>query len=141
MAVIVDLRQQIKDSIIKNRDKIRQLGDMEPKFQTEAAYQFATLGSREFPEFIDLVDRYFRGQEEMLLKGSGVSQERLHEMWEEAKNNVKRLNECPDHDFEPIDPEPKLGTRYRCKNCDGEISGSSYHWYLKGRKHEQVRSP
>ncbi|WP_156940159.1 hypothetical protein [Caldanaerobius polysaccharolyticus] len=45
------------------------------------------------------------------------------EIINQVKENQNKLNSCIKHDFSiDITPEKKLDKRYRCINCNGEVS-------------------
>lgn len=56
-------------------------------------------------------------------------------LWEEVKENHKKLNSCNFHEFEDITPEKKLDKKYRCKNCGGELFQTQVSYYNLGLKH------
>lgn len=63
---------------------------------------------------------------------TGQSRTRVQELWAEAKENVRRLDSCARHHFEPIGPVQPLRTRYRCGKCGGEVDSHARHWYERG---------
>lgn len=71
-----------------------------------------------------------------LSRVSGLSKEEVHAIAEKVRANVRRLNECANHAFEPIGAESLLRQRYQCKHCGGEVDASAYTWYMRGRAHE-----
>lgn len=48
-------------------------------------------------------------------------------LWEQVKENYKRLKNCPLHDFEITDKRTAV-----CKKCKGTISKINYLWYKRG---------
>ena len=56
----------------------------------------------------------------------------------EVRQNCAKLDGCPRHVFEPEHPIKPLGTRYRCKVCDGHIDGHAFHWWSRGLKDGSV---
>jgi hypothetical protein len=67
---------------------------------------------------------------------SGLKPKVVDEIWEKVKANGKALDSCAGpHDFVAIDPEKKIGVRYRCAKCGGETESSQALWYALGLKH------
>jgi hypothetical protein len=60
--------------------------------------------------------------------------ETLDKIWKQVKENSKKLDSCDLHEFERLEPK-KFGSKYKCKKCEGECSGTDYLWYLKGLEH------
>lgn len=57
-------------------------------------------------------------------------------IYEEVKANYEKLNECTLHDFSiDKDPDKKLGKRWECVNCSGQVGHSEKVWYEYGLKH------
>ena len=56
-------------------------------------------------------------------------------IWEEVKENHKKLNNCNLHYFIDITPEKPFGKKYRCKNCKGVLDGINVSYYNLGLKH------
>jgi hypothetical protein len=79
---------------------------------------------------------------DMMAGLTGLSREDMKEVWKRVQANHKRLDACPDHDFEPLPgAKPSLGglpSKYRCKRCNGQIDGVAYRWYVQGRAHEKA---
>lgn len=73
---------------------------------------------------------------EALSRISGLSQDEVQGIAEQVRANVKRLNACADHAFEPIGARQPLRQRYRCQHCSGEVDAHAYTWYMRGRAHE-----
>ena len=58
------------------------------------------------------------------------------EIWEQVKENHRKLRECPGpHDFHKIDEGKVFGPRYRCSVCQGEVCSTDYAWYRDGLEH------
>jgi hypothetical protein len=74
-----------------------------------------------------------------LSRVSGLSKEEVQAIAEQARANVRRLDACADHTFEPIGRESLLRQRYRCKHCSGEVDAHAHTWYMRGRAHEAKR--
>ena len=71
---------------------------------------------------------------------SGLKPAVVDEIWEKVKANGKALDACAGpHNFVAIDPEKKLGVRYRCARCAGEVEASQARWYALGLKHSGGR--
>lgn len=52
----------------------------------------------------------------------------------EVRENLARLQGCPEHEFEHVKGRPQLDGRYRCVHCQGEISTQCFHWFMIGLK-------
>jgi hypothetical protein len=57
------------------------------------------------------------------------------ELWNQVKENSRKLNNCKLHNFQDITPDRKIGKRYKCKNCNGELDGINVHYYERGLEH------
>lgn len=69
-------------------------------------------------------------------KITGLKKETINEVWEEVKANHAKLDACKGpHTFEPIDSTKKIGCRYRCALCGGEVDSINKSWYAKGLEH------
>lgn len=60
------------------------------------------------------------------------SKEELHKIWEEVKENLRRLRPCPRHHFKAQRDEIKLGKKEVCVNCKGEMSLTDIGVYIRG---------
>lgn len=65
----------------------------------------------------------------------------------QVKANHAKLAGCPWHEFERI-PRPddavlqaRLGDRFRCRHCHGEVDAPAYHWHQQGRRPMPVGEP
>lgn len=54
------------------------------------------------------------------------------EIFNEVKENHKKLRECKLHDFRDITLDRKINKKYQCNNCKGEINSINHSWYLRG---------
>jgi hypothetical protein len=75
---------------------------------------------------------------ETLSAVTGLSKERLEGIWEEVKENKKRLDNCTGpHEFTPNDVDGLLGTakNYKCSKCQGTITSVEHRWYERGLQH------
>lgn len=71
---------------------------------------------------------------EKIAKFTGLSQDDIKTVWEEARANAKRLDGCPGpHDFVGIGPAPQR--KHRCTVCGGEVDLHAAHWYQRGLEH------
>lgn len=67
---------------------------------------------------------------------SGLSRDEIGKIWDEVRENSKRLKECPGpHEFEKTNDGLFARADYRCKKCGGRVKGPQYHWYEEGLKH------
>ena len=57
------------------------------------------------------------------------------EIWEQVKENKNKLNSCNYHQFDDITPNLKMGKKYKCKNCGGELNSINVSYYNLGLKH------
>lgn len=78
---------------------------------------------------------------------TGLPRDEIVAIAEQVKANSQRLRACPWHEFERI-PRPddngqqaRLGDRYRCRHCQGEVDASAYHWHQQGRRPMPVAEP
>ncbi|KVN83498.1 hypothetical protein [Burkholderia ubonensis] len=76
---------------------------------------------------------------EALSRVSDLSTDEVQAIAEQARANVRRLEACADHAFEPIGSESLLRQRYRCTHCSGELDAHAHRWYMRGREHEAKR--
>jgi len=58
-------------------------------------------------------------------------------IWEEVKENKRRLDSCEGvHDFSiDIDPEKNHNKRTQCTKCKGYVWPGNLYWYNKGVEH------
>lgn len=68
---------------------------------------------------------------------SGIKRPELLSIWEQVKRNQATLDACQRHRFVRVvrDGGPRLGDKYRCEVCGGEVDASAAHWYQKGQEH------
>lgn len=52
----------------------------------------------------------------------------------EVRENHARLEACPRHEFDVIEPVKVIGNRYRCKACQGTTDSHGYFWWNRGMK-------
>lgn len=64
---------------------------------------------------------------------TGVTKKEVLSIWEQVKANKARLDECNLHNFVQIDN--RLGSKWRCDKCQGEVDASAVLWYQKGLNH------
>lgn len=69
---------------------------------------------------------------EALYRVSGVSQEDMHIIFKQAKENHRKLNSCASHVFVMTSNPDILKRKFRCSNCQGEIDDIAHDWYQKG---------
>ena len=65
-----------------------------------------------------------------LSQATGLSKEKIKQIWDEVQENKIKLDSCPLHDF-----SIKEEKRWKCSKCDGWISAHSKLWYEKGLEH------
>jgi len=66
---------------------------------------------------------------------TGIDRARMTTLWEEVKENGRKLNSCARHDFAKIEPIVTMNQKYQCIHCLGTIDGIAHSWYSKGRAH------
>lgn len=73
---------------------------------------------------------------EVLSRVTGLSEADVREVFEEARENAKRLDACwGPHDFGDFEP----GKRdYFCSNCGGRVHATARAWYVKGLEHASI---
>ena len=54
---------------------------------------------------------------------------------EEIKANQSKLESCKKHNFQRLDDNSKLFSKYRCALCGGIVDVQAMHWYNKGIQH------
>ncbi len=68
-----------------------------------------------------------------------MNREDARALWEQVQENSRALDACVGpHDFQDITPEKKIGKRYRCSYCRGEIDSINHHWYQHGLAHGRL---
>ncbi len=59
-------------------------------------------------------------------------------IFEEVKENHRKLDSCSLHDFSiDITPSKPYMKKFRCTNCSGEVDLTTKSWYEKGLQHGQ----
>lgn len=56
----------------------------------------------------------------------------------EVRENLRLLELCKRHSFEPIESTPpgrRIFTKWRCSACGGVVDGAARNWYLRGIEH------
>ena len=67
-----------------------------------------------------------------------LTKEHLAEIWKNVRANHDALEACAGpHDFQRVDSK-KIGSRWRCSKCGGEIDGVALSWYRAGLKHAAI---
>lgn len=74
-----------------------------------------------------------------LAKCSGLSENKLREIWQGVKENNALLSSCSFHIFSPY-PSPNMSRKYICENCKGIVGAIEKVWYEKGIAHSQPRT-
>lgn len=60
-----------------------------------------------------------------------------YQIFEEVKANHKKLESCQKHSFNiDLEPDRRVGKRWRCSSCGGEVGIMEKSWYEKGLKHQ-----
>lgn len=60
----------------------------------------------------------------------------IQECWEKAKENQRLLATCQGHVFNTdLTPTRKLGKRWQCARCGGEVDSQAKKWYELGQAH------
>lgn len=60
----------------------------------------------------------------------GIDRSDVQKIWRKARENNKRIESCSRHVF-PAD-SVRLGVKYRCLNCRGEMDAVSVKYYIEG---------
>jgi predicted SprT family Zn-dependent metalloprotease len=69
----------------------------------------------------------------VMTRVTGLPSETVGAIMEQVHANHDRLDGCPGHDFSPIGPA-RLGRKYRCIHCGGEIDSHAYYWHGVGMR-------
>jgi hypothetical protein len=65
-----------------------------------------------------------------------MNKEAVKQIFEEVKENHRKLDSCSRHDFSiDLVPDTKWGKRYQCSRCRGIVDSLTKYWYEKGLKH------
>lgn len=73
---------------------------------------------------------------EVVSKISGISSEEANAIWQQVKENQRKLEACPRHDFSiDLKPDQSYGKRFCCSKCGGEVDHITKVWYETGVKH------
>lgn len=74
---------------------------------------------------------------EQLEKYTGISVERQKQIFENVRNNRKKLESCSHHDFliEIPVPHSKIQKKYQCTHCKGIVDIQEKYWYELGLLH------
>ena len=72
-----------------------------------------------------------------MAKVSGLSKERIREIWEEVKANKKLMDNCAGpHDFSEMSTSGgMMRTQFRCAKCGGVVNGAYRRAYEEGLAH------
>ena len=73
-----------------------------------------------------------------LSEASGLHRTDLIELWASVKANAAKLEGCSRHDFVSIEPERRIGGKYRCTRCGGEADSIAVRWYREGLQHAEA---
>lgn len=69
---------------------------------------------------------------------TGVKRADMLSIMAQVKANQARLHTCARHQFEPQGDATRLGARYRCTACGGEVDASAARWYALGHEHSKA---
>lgn len=61
--------------------------------------------------------------------------DRAKEIWEEVVRNQRLLDSCSGHEFVQNVTTETWRQRWRCENCQAEVSNTEKYWYELGQKH------
>ena len=68
-----------------------------------------------------------------LVRATGLSREKLTEVWKQVKENHKLLDGCPGpHAFERTDEAAYKWNSYKCRKCGGRVGYTEQLWYMQG---------
>ncbi len=68
---------------------------------------------------------------ELLSEISGLSQSDIRSMWEQGKDNLRRIDSCKGHKFSPTGTRGRL----KCSVCGGEVDAREARLYEQGLAH------
>lgn len=54
------------------------------------------------------------------------------QIWNDVKENQRRLDSCKRHRFEPHDPPYLFGEKFTCLNCGGRLGAVETYQYTLG---------
>jgi rubrerythrin len=67
---------------------------------------------------------------------SGLGKGEAKKIFEEVKENQKRLEGCEaPHEFSLEDPAKPLRSKWVCRKCGGKVQHGDHHWYALGLAH------
>lgn len=64
----------------------------------------------------------------------------VDKLWEEIKQNSKKLNDCSGHDFSIDATERPYHQKYRCTCCEGVVDLPAKQWYERGVEHTSPKA-
>ena len=70
-----------------------------------------------------------------LSRMSGLSKDRVHEIWNDVKVNIEKLKGCDGHRFGEIGGDGRPSERCICKNCGGTMTVMAIITYGRGYEH------
>ncbi len=74
---------------------------------------------------------------ELLSEISGLSQSDIRSMWEQGKDNLRRIDTCKGHMFRPAGTRGRL----KCSVCGGEVDTREARLYEQGLAHGRGQAP
>jgi DNA-directed RNA polymerase subunit M/transcription elongation factor TFIIS len=70
---------------------------------------------------------------DVLPQVSDISKDGMKKIWDNVKENHKKLDSCNLHDFSiDLNPEKKIGKRWQCQKCSGKVDAAVKEWYESG---------
>lgn len=69
-----------------------------------------------------------------IAQATGISRAEMLQLWEDAKVNGRRLEQCQRHVFTPVSTAT-FAQKYVCRVCSGVVDAHAYHWYALGLQH------
>lgn len=61
------------------------------------------------------------------------------EIWNQVVENDKLLKSCLLHSFDiDLSPDRKIGKRWKCSKCNGEVDSMAKLWYERGLMHARL---
>lgn len=73
-----------------------------------------------------------------LSRVSGLSKEKIHEIWLKVKANQTKLDSCSKHSFTIQAGRREFMDDFICEYCGGRIDSTNKAWYEKGIKHAKI---
>jgi hypothetical protein len=70
---------------------------------------------------------------EMLSDVTHLSKSQVQKIFDDVKENFRKLEECTHHIFDRVGEG--MDTKYQCTQCGGTITPAEYKWFIIGLAH------